>query len=93
MGMRDRNGQVVAQVVANNDKDTLQEIIDSNAAEGSTVCTDEYAAYNGLDAEFVHKTVNHSAKQYVDGMAHTNGIESHPLLPVFCCIRRDPDIS
>lgn len=23
-----------------------------------------------------HQIVNHSAKQYVDGMAHTNGIES-----------------
>lgn len=26
--------------------------------------------------EYVHRVVNHSAKQFVDGMAHTNGIES-----------------
>ena len=26
--------------------------------------------------EFDHKTICHSAKQFVDGMAHTNGIES-----------------
>jgi hypothetical protein len=25
---------------------------------------------------FTHWSVNHSAKQYVDGMAHTNGVES-----------------
>ena len=34
----------------------------------------------GLDKDtekgYVHKTVNHSAKKFVDGMAHTNGIES-----------------
>ena len=34
--------------------------------------------YIGLDTDgkFVHKRVKHSAKQFVDGMAHTNGIES-----------------
>jgi transposase-like protein len=26
--------------------------------------------------EYKHRSVNHSAKQFVDGMAHTNGIES-----------------
>ncbi|NDV20264.1 hypothetical protein GO013_12675 [Pseudodesulfovibrio sp. JC047] len=26
--------------------------------------------------EYEHFSVNHSAKVYVDGMAHTNGIES-----------------
>jgi len=29
-----------------------------------------------LDFYFDHKTVNHSAKLFVDGMAHTNSIES-----------------
>jgi hypothetical protein len=27
-------------------------------------------------AEYLHRAVNHSAKEFVDGMAHTNGIES-----------------
>ena len=27
-------------------------------------------------SDYDHQAVNHSAKQYVDGMAHTNGIES-----------------
>ena len=40
------------------------------------VCTDEHRSYEGLDIEFIHKTVKHSAKQFVDGMAHTNSIES-----------------
>lgn len=38
------------------------------------IYTDETVAYRGLARP--HQTVKHSAKQYLDGMAHTNGIES-----------------
>jgi transposase-like protein len=75
-GMWDRSGQVMAQVVESTDKGTLQGIIREKVVAGSTVCTDEHASYQGLIADFLHKTVNHSAGQYVDGDAHTNGIES-----------------
>ena len=37
--------------------------------------TDDATAYASLKG-YTHQTVNHSAKEYVDGMAHTNGIES-----------------
>ena len=37
--------------------------------------TDEAPAYYGLGRP--HETVKHSAREYVHGMAHTNGIESH----------------
>ena len=78
LGMRDRDGQVIAQVTESTDATTLQGEIKKNLTLGSTVCTDEHRSYVGLDAneEFVHKTVKHSAKQFVDGMAHTNSIES-----------------
>jgi transposase-like protein len=75
-GIRERDGNVVAQVIDSTDAKTLQDIIKQNVSVGSTVCTDEHKSYGGLNGGFVHKTVNHSAKQYVDGMAHTNGIES-----------------
>jgi len=75
-GMRDRDGQLVMQVVANEDAPTLQGMIKENVLPGSTVCTDEASAYRGLDANFEHKTVNHSAGQYVDGDNHTNSIEA-----------------
>ena len=78
--MRDRDGQVVAQVVKSTDAPTLQGAIRENVLTGSTVCTDEHGSYTGLDTiadkKYEHKTVNHSAKKFVDGMAHTNGIES-----------------
>ena len=76
VGMRDRDGNVVAKVVTSTDKDTMHELVDDNVNQGSTICTDEHASYSGLDTQYEHKTVNHSAKQFVDGMAHTNGIES-----------------
>jgi transposase-like protein len=76
VGMRDRNGQVVAKVAKGTDSGTLQGAITGSAVPGSTVCTDEHRSYVGLGARFDHRTVCHSAKQFVDGMAHTNGIES-----------------
>ena len=75
-GLRDRTGQVAAQVVKSTDEGTLQGIIRGKVLAGSMVCTDEHASYQGLIADFLHKTVNHSAGKYVDGEAHTNGIES-----------------
>jgi transposase-like protein len=77
-GMRDRDGQVMAKVVESTSAEILQEAIQENALEGSTICTDQHSGYIGLDTDgkFVHKRVKHSAKQFVDGMAHTNGIES-----------------
>ena len=76
VGLRDRRGQVVAEVITTTDGPTLQGAILQTTVPGSTVCTDEYPSYNGIKSLFKHRTVNHSAKQFVDGMAHTNGIES-----------------
>jgi len=76
MGIRERDGRVVAKVVDRTDKETLQGEVLRSVAAGSTVCTDEHASYVGLGAVYDHKSICHSAKQFVDGMAHTNGIES-----------------
>ena len=35
--------------------------------------TDDHSAYDRLP--FAHASVRHSTRQYVDGMAHTNGLE------------------
>ncbi len=45
-----------------------------HADEGATVYTDDAGAYEGLP--FQHRSVKHSVGEYVNGMAHTNGIES-----------------
>ena len=74
-GVKDRlTGLVCAKVVPNTDAKTLQGFVVDHAAPGATVYTDEAKAYRGIP--FEHESVRHSTGEYVDGMAHTNGIES-----------------
>lgn len=75
LGMRERGGYVKATVIENTSANSIQSAVRNVVASGTTLCTDEHAAYRGM-SEYAHQVVNHSAKQFVDGMAHTNGIES-----------------
>lgn len=75
-GMMDRNGNVVAHPVLDTTTGELCTAIRDNVDKNAIICTDEYRSYNDLDFDFDHRTVNHSAKLFVDGMAHTNSIES-----------------
>jgi hypothetical protein len=55
----------------------IQGAIFARVKFGSTLMTDEHPAYEGLNGSlFNQESVNHSAGEYVRGMAHTNGIES-----------------
>ena len=71
---RDRN-EVRAEVVQRTDGATLKGFVREHVQPGSTVYTDDAAAYRGMQ-EFDHEAVNHTVSEYVRGMAHTNGIES-----------------
>ena len=74
VGMKDRQtGQMVAEHVYSTDKNTLQDFVLENTIDGAIIYTDEMRSYIGL---INHETVRHSAKEYVHGMAHTQGIES-----------------
>ena len=75
MGFKERNGRVSAKVIPNIQHSTLKSNIENNIAKNSIVCTDELKGYANLQ-NFTHLRVNHSAKEFVDGMASTNGIES-----------------
>lgn len=74
LGMRERGGFVRAKVLNDTTALTILRELDKVIADGSTLCTDEHRSYKGN--KYNHQTVNHSAKQFIDGMAHTNGIES-----------------
>ena len=67
------NGGVPSRV-AGTDVRTLQGFVAEHAAPGAKVFTDDAAAYRGMP--FDHEAVRHSVGEYVNGMAHTNGIES-----------------
>lgn len=77
VGMRSRTGKVVARVVATTGKKTLERVITENVAAKSAVFTDEHKSYKGLKKlGYKHHTVNHSKGEYVDGITHTNSMES-----------------
>ena len=74
VGAKDRaTGRVSATVVEATDGPTLQGFVLSRVAQEADVYTDEHGAYRGLPN---HETVAHSVGEYVNGQAHTNGIES-----------------
>ena len=76
VGAKDREtNQVIAKPSAFTDKPSLQGFVSLNTEEGSTVYTDEHAAYQGLPNR-LHEAVRHSTGEYVRQQAHTNGIES-----------------
>ena len=75
VGAKDRaTGKVHAEVVEETDKPTLHDFVADNAEPDAVVYTDDAAAYEGIPNP--HETVKHSISEFVDGMAHTNGIES-----------------
>ena len=75
VGAKDREtNHVSAAVVGNTDAKTLQGFVGDHAVKGATVYTDDHGGYKGMP--FEHETVKHSISEYVNGMAHTNGIES-----------------
>ena len=77
LGMRQRGGKTKAMPIDNTDQQTLQTAIHDNISVGSQLYTDDHREYVGLNGIlYQHKSVKHSAKEYVNGMAHTNGIES-----------------
>lgn len=77
LGMRERGGRTKAMPIQNTSIEEIQSAIHANVEVGSHLFTDEHAAYNDLDGLFFRSDrVNHSANQYVNGMASTNGIES-----------------
>ena len=76
VGMKDREtGQIASQVIEHTDAPTLQGFVERNTEPDATVYTDDAAAYRGMPRH--HEAVKHSVSEYVRGMAHTNGMESH----------------
>jgi transposase-like protein len=75
--------RVRAEVVPNVQSRTLLPKLRDNVAFGSTVYTDDMAAYNALSTwGFKHFVINH-AVSYVEGRVHTNHIENF-----WSCLKR-----
>ena len=76
LGLRQRDGPIRAFPIPDNSTETLERAIWKNVEEGATIYTDDHAGYRRLGPVYVHKTVKHSVREYVNEMASTNGIES-----------------
>ena len=76
-GLKEREGNVRMQVVDDVKRNTLLPIIKDNVEAGSLITTDELLTYASLDSEgYSHETVNHAKGEFVNGIAHTNGLEN-----------------
>ena len=76
IGLRERGGKVRAMPLSNTDHTSIHKVVLEHVEQGSTLCTDEHSAYKGLEGSYDHHSVRHSAREFVNGMAHTNSIES-----------------
>ena len=82
LGMRERGGRTRAMPIEAADSDVIHDEIREHVEPGSTIHTDEFAAYRGL-VGFTHETVNHGASEFVRDDVTTNNIES-----VFAVLKR-----
>jgi transposase-like protein len=84
IGMRERGGRTRAlPLFDGTGAGSIERTVRLNVEEGSTIHTDELAAYKRLDGDYKHESVNHSKDEYSRNGVTTNGIES-----VFALLRR-----
>ncbi len=76
VGAVQRGGRVVAKVVGDTTRNTLESHVYNNVIQGSTVYTDDHIGYRQLRLAYNHSHVDHSHHQYVDDDTHTNTIEN-----------------
>ena len=78
IGAKDRGtGRITAKVIPDVRRETLHDFVRDTVETGGTVYTDEAAGYKKIEEYgYRHESVNHSVSQYVNDMAHTNGMES-----------------
>ena len=77
VAVKDREtNEVRALHVRSTDIPNVAGFVAENTKEGSKVYTDEASVYDALEPWCDRESVKHSVHEYVNGMAHTNGIES-----------------
>ena len=75
LGAKQRGGRVVARVIDDTSKETVHKTLSEVITKESTLMTDEHSSYNNVPFAD-HKIVKHAMKEFVDGSASTNQIES-----------------
>ncbi|TLX24582.1 IS1595 family transposase [Chryseobacterium indologenes] len=79
MGMLQRDGKMNAFVVPDTKRSSIQPLVCRYVnPETTTLISDEWLGYTGLDKYYDHRIIDHSKKEYVslqDSSVHTNNIE------------------
>jgi transposase-like protein len=76
VGMVERGGNIKAVATKDTGSGTLMRLVRKNIDIDATVYTDEHMPYRTLPKiGYKHESVNHSAKEYVNGKASTNTAE------------------
>jgi hypothetical protein len=77
LGIPERDSELRASEVSDHKGNTLKGAVCENVACDSTMSTDEDRSFKGLDKDFDHHAVNHSAGEYFrHHTTHTNSIEN-----------------
>ncbi len=76
VGFVERGGDIIVKHVSRATQEEILPLLGKHIAKGSEVHTDESGIYHRVGRTFTHKTVVHSASQYVVGNCHTNTIEN-----------------
>jgi transposase-like protein len=72
----ERGGRVRSQVMKHVTGKNLKAVLKANVEPASTIMTDELPAYRKATKDFAsHQAVNHSAREYVRGLAHTQSVD------------------
>ena len=75
VGIKGRDGnQIKANIIPSTKKVTLQGFIHQNVKLGSNVYTDDFKSYTNFQG-YIHEVVKHSVGEYVNKLAHINGME------------------
>ena len=76
IGAVKRKGNVVARVVENTNRETLEAFVrEAVSNRVSLLCTDAYSGYLRLKHRIPYQSVDHTIGQHVVGAVHTNTIE------------------
>lgn len=78
IGVREhgKGGRTKAKPIISASGKHLGEAINAHITLGSVIHTDEHRGYSEIAGDYEHKTINHSAGEYVRGDVTTNSIES-----------------
>ncbi len=76
VGLVERGGDIIVKHVKRATNEEILPLLDKHITKGAEVHTDESKVYHKVGKTFTHKTVVHSASQYVVGNCHTNTIEN-----------------